>query len=151
MKATQSGPAKAGTAQADQPAADAADLALLSEVRGPVAVLTLNRPGRLNAIGREVLGQLAGAVARAAADDRVRALVIAGAGRAFSAGADLGEIEALPDARAFRGFVARMTEVYQMITDCPKPSVAPRASPRSASAGRPASPAAEASRSARPR
>jgi enoyl-CoA hydratase len=124
MKATQSGPAKTGIAQADQPAADAADLALLSEVRGPVAVLTLNRPGRLNAIGREVLGQLAGAVARAAADDRVRALVIAGAGRAFSAGADLGEIEALPDARAFRGFVARMTEVYQMITDCPKPSVA---------------------------
>jgi enoyl-CoA hydratase len=121
VKATQADPAKTGTAQPDQPAVD---LALLSEVRGPVAVLTLNRPGRLNAIGRDVLGLLAEAVARAAADDRVRALVIAGAGRAFSAGADIGEIEALPDARAFRGFVARMTDVYQMITDCPKPSVA---------------------------
>jgi len=101
-----------------------ADPALLTEMRGPIAVLTLNRPGRLNAIGRDVLGLLAGAVAETAADDRVRVLVIAGAGRAFSAGADLGEIEALPDPRAFRAFIARMTEVYQMIAECPKPSVA---------------------------
>ena len=98
--------------------------ALLSRTNGPVAVLTLNRPARLNAICSDVLGLLAAAVAAAAADDRVRALVIAGAGRAFCAGADLTEIEALPDARAFRGFIARMTEVYQLIADCPKPSVA---------------------------
>ncbi len=98
--------------------------ALLSRTNGPVTVLTLNRPARLNAIGSDVLGLLAAAVAAAAADDQVRALVIAGAGRAFCAGADLTEIEALPDARAFRGFIARMTEVYQLIADCPKPSVA---------------------------
>jgi enoyl-CoA hydratase len=101
-----------------------ADPALLSETRGQVAVLTLNRPDRLNAIGSEVLGLLAAAVAKAVADEGVRALVIAGAGRAFCAGADLSEIEVLPDARAFRGFIARMTEVYQLIADCPKPSVA---------------------------
>ena len=98
--------------------------ALLSQTRGAVVVLILNRPARLNAIGSGVLGLLAAAVAQAAADDRVRALVIAGAGRAFCAGADLTEIEALPDARAFRGFITRMTEVYQLIADCPKPSVA---------------------------
>ncbi len=98
--------------------------ALLTETCGQVALLTLNRPDRLNAIGRDVLGLLAAAVTEAAADERVRTLVIAGAGRAFCAGADLGEIEALPDARAFRGFIATMTEVYQLIADCPKPSVA---------------------------
>src|SRR5271165_1796017 len=98
--------------------------ALLGETCGQVALLTLNRPDRLNAIGRDVLGPLAAAVTETAADERVRALVIAGAGRAFCAGADLGEIEALPDARAFRGFIATMTEVYQLIADCPKPSVA---------------------------
>lgn len=97
---------------------------LLSQTCGQVAVLTLNRPGRLNAIGTGLLSLLAAAVAQAAADERVRALVIAGAGRAFCAGADLDEIEALPDARAFRGFIARMSEVYQLIADCPKPSVA---------------------------
>ena len=100
------------------------DPPLLTQTRGQVAVLTLNRPARLNAIGSEVLERLTAAVAAAAADDRVRALVIAGAGRAFCAGADLSEIEALPDGRAFRGFIARMTEVYQLISDCPKPSVA---------------------------
>jgi enoyl-CoA hydratase len=97
---------------------------LLTQTRGQVAVLTLNRPGRLNAIGRDVLGLLAAAVTEAAADEQVRALVIAGAGRAFCAGADLTEIEALPDALAFRGFIAAMAEVYQLIADCPKPSVA---------------------------
>ncbi len=97
---------------------------LLTQTHGQVAVLTLNRPGRLNAIGRDLLGLLAAAIAAATADERVRALVIAGAGRAFCAGADLTEIEALPDARAFRGFIATMTEVYQLISDCPKPSVA---------------------------
>ncbi len=100
------------------------DPELLKQTHGQVAVLTLNRPGRLNAIGRDVLALLANAVAEAAADERVRALVIAGAGRAFCAGANLDEIEALPDARAFRGFIATMTEVYQLIADCPKPSVA---------------------------
>lgn len=98
--------------------------ALLSQTNGAITVLTLNRPDRLNAIGSDVLGLLAATVAAAAADNRVRALVIAGAGRAFCAGADLSEIEALPDARAFRGFIARMTEVYQLISGCQKPSVA---------------------------
>lgn len=116
MQRTEAAPPQAGAAQADQ--------ALFSQARGAVAVLTLNRPDRLNAIGRDVLGLLAIAVAEAEADEQIRALVIAGAGRAFCAGADLGEIEALPDARAFRRFIARMTEVYQLISDCPKPSVA---------------------------
>ena len=98
--------------------------ALRSEVHGPVTVLTLNRPDRLNAIGRDMLAGLARAAAAAAADERVRALVIAGAGRAFCAGADLSEIEALAGPRAFRAFIAGMTGVYQVIADCPKPSVA---------------------------
>ena len=95
-----------------------------AEVRGPVAVLTLNRPPRMNAINRDLLAHLADAVSAARGDDGVRALVITGAGRAFSAGADLDEIGALRDARAFRAFITRMTEVYQLISDCPKPSVA---------------------------
>jgi len=70
-------------------------LALTTEVRGRVAVLTLNRPDRLNAIGTETLDLLGAAVQTLRADDRVRALVLAGAGRAFSAGADLGEIESV--------------------------------------------------------
>ena len=53
--------------------------------------LTLNRPDKLNAISRELRDALTAAVAEAADDDRVRVIAIAGAGRAFSSGADLGE------------------------------------------------------------
>jgi enoyl-CoA hydratase len=94
------------------------------EVRDQVAVFTLNRPDRLNAIGSETVGRLRDALAEAREDDRVRALVLAGAGRAFSAGADLNEIESFTTPGLFRAFVGRLTETYALLEDFPKPSVA---------------------------
>ena len=57
--------------------------------RDHVAILTLNRPERLNAINRDMMRELPEAVAALKADDDVRALVVTGAGRGFCAGADL--------------------------------------------------------------
>ena len=62
---------------------------VLSERRGAVALLTLNRPDKLNAINVPVIEALDAALDAAEADDAVRAIVVAGAGRAFSAGFDL--------------------------------------------------------------
>ena len=62
---------------------------LTLERRGAVAILTLNRPDRLNAINRDVMREVPAAVAALKADDEVRALVVTGAGRGFCAGADL--------------------------------------------------------------
>lgn len=59
------------------------------ERRGHVGVLTLNRPDRLNAINRAMMGEVASAVATVKADDEFRALVVTGAGKGFCAGADL--------------------------------------------------------------
>ena len=59
------------------------------ERRDHVAILTLNRPDRLNAINRAMMGELPAAVAQLKADDEVRALVVTGAGKGFCAGADL--------------------------------------------------------------
>ena len=56
---------------------------------GPVARLTLNRPEKLNALNEEVRGALAEALGDLEERPDVRVLVLAGAGRAFSAGADL--------------------------------------------------------------
>ena len=53
--------------------------------------LVLNRPAKLNALGTELRDALSEAVADAAADDRVRVIAIAGAGRAFCSGYDLSE------------------------------------------------------------
>lgn len=62
---------------------------VVTEQRGPVALLTLNRPAALNSFDTALRTQLAAALQRVAADAELRAVVLTGAGRAFSAGADL--------------------------------------------------------------
>jgi 2-(1,2-epoxy-1,2-dihydrophenyl)acetyl-CoA isomerase len=63
--------------------------AILYETRGPVAIITLNRPERLNAIGAAVREEVHAAVEAAHHDDAVRAAIITGAGKGFCSGADL--------------------------------------------------------------
>lgn len=59
--------------------------------RGVVRVISMNRPDKLNALNTELLIGLRDALAAADQHDSVRALVLTGEGRGFSAGADLGE------------------------------------------------------------
>jgi len=66
-----------------------ADEKILYAVAGGVATITLNRPDARNALLPEMGDQLAALVDRAETDDAVRIVVLTGAGRAFSAGADL--------------------------------------------------------------
>lgn len=68
---------------------------VLREDAGPVAVLTLNRPDKLNALSPELFVELRAHVdAIAAAGEAVRCVVIRGAGRSFSAGADIEALRA---------------------------------------------------------
>ncbi len=62
------------------------------ETRGPVALLTLNRPKALNPLDTATLDSLEAAFRRIAADPDVGALVLTGEGRAFAAGADIAEM-----------------------------------------------------------
>jgi enoyl-CoA hydratase len=64
---------------------------ILWEQQGGVGIITLNRPAALNALNRAHLIELNHAVQRAQFDPGVRSLVITGAGRGFSAGADVKE------------------------------------------------------------
>ncbi len=59
------------------------------ERQGPVAVITLNRPERMNAWNAAMAAELSAALQAANDDDAVRAVVVTGRGRAFCAGADL--------------------------------------------------------------
>ncbi|MCV7102828.1 enoyl-CoA hydratase/isomerase family protein [Mycobacterium palustre] len=67
-----------------QPAAD-----VLIERDGPVGVVTINRPARLNAVNPETGDTLRSAFLELEADSRIRAAVLTGAGRGFCAGADI--------------------------------------------------------------
>lgn len=73
------------------------------EKKGAVVILTLNRPDALNALNRELLEALAGSIACVAQDEEAGALVMTGEGRAFAAGADIGQMRALSarEAEAF--------------------------------------------------
>ena len=64
---------------------------VLTERSGRVAVITLNRPERLNTISGRMLHQLSQALIEADRDPAVRAVVLTGAGRGFCAGLDLGD------------------------------------------------------------
>ncbi|WP_369031416.1 enoyl-CoA hydratase/isomerase family protein [Streptomyces adonidis] len=94
------------------------------EIRDRLAVLTLDRPRQLNAIGSETVERLEQALDAVRDNDDVRALVVTGAGRAFSAGADLGEIESFTSPGQFRAFVGRLTDAFALLDEYPKPSVA---------------------------
>jgi enoyl-CoA hydratase len=85
--------------------------------------LVLNRPAKLNAISQELREALSRAVADASADDRVRVVVIEGAGRAFCAGYDLAEA-APADAWAWREVLAEDVAATLAIWRCPKPVIA---------------------------
>lgn len=69
---------------------------VLYEMRGAVALVTLNRPQSLNSFTRAMHRELWSALDRIEADRGVRALVITGAGRGFCAGADLAEFDFEP-------------------------------------------------------
>jgi len=101
---------------------EAAPVVLAEETSWGVR-LVLNRPTKLNAISGELRDALVEAIADATADDRVRVIAIAGAGRAFCAGYDLSEA-APPTAWAWRDVLARDVEATLAVWSCPKPVIA---------------------------
>ncbi len=62
---------------------------LLCEKDGPVVTITLNRPDALNALNPQIEGELHTALDEADQDGEVRAIILTGSGRAFSAGYDI--------------------------------------------------------------
>jgi enoyl-CoA hydratase/carnithine racemase len=71
---------------------------ILYRVENGVAVVTLNRPERLNAWRAEMERDVRAAMRAAADDDAVRVIVLTGAGRGFCAGADMGLLQTTVDA-----------------------------------------------------
>ncbi|MEL7297606.1 MAG: enoyl-CoA hydratase/isomerase family protein [Pseudomonadota bacterium] len=99
---------------------------LLTHNADGVTTITLNRPDALNALTPEMLGALADALAAAAADEQVRAVVLTGSGRAFSAGVDLKSLNGAPIVDGMVGDVLDVPAqaAIQSIESMPKPVIA---------------------------
>jgi enoyl-CoA hydratase/carnithine racemase len=89
-----------------------------------VATLTLNRPDQFNSLSEELIEALRRELERVAADDSVRVVVLAGAGRAFCAGHDLKEMRANPKQSYYEELFARCGRMMQTVVALPKPVIA---------------------------
>lgn len=97
---------------------------VLVERDGSLAVVTLNRPARMNAVDDALRGELIAALGRLNADASVRAVVLTGAGgRAFCAGQDLDEAAAVTWQQIVP-WLNRQRAMYQAVRDLDKPCVA---------------------------
>lgn len=98
---------------------------LLVEAHGPVRLVTLNRPDALNAADPALHGALARVWRELDADEDVRAIVLTGAGKAFSAGGDLHLLDRMVGDLALRGeIMAEGMEIVRAMTSVRVPIVA---------------------------
>lgn len=89
-----------------------------------VALLTVNRPDKRNALSRELIGELRDAIERVSTDRAIRALIVTGAGdKAFIAGADITELTSIPPFE-LRELAIRGQQAFRRLEQCGKPSVA---------------------------
>ncbi|HSS11976.1 MAG TPA: enoyl-CoA hydratase-related protein [Acidimicrobiales bacterium] len=99
-----------------------------ADVADGIAVVTLDRPDRLNAFDLEMVQNLLSKLETLAADDSVRVVVLTGAGRGFCAGGDLSQVATgrsveVPLAAQVER-VRGLARVAELLRDMPKPSIA---------------------------
>lgn len=98
---------------------------LLIEHDGPVAVVTMNRPDKLNAFSDEMHIAMQEVWHHLALDRSVRAIVLTGAGRAFSAGGDIpGFIKSYESPIHRRESMRGAQRLLNAMLECPKPMIA---------------------------
>lgn len=97
---------------------------VLFKKQGPVAIVTLNRPERLNAISGPMLDEMHAALLKAQLDEDIKTIVLCGAGRAFCAGDDLKEFtEQTASAADASNYVDKIQQVTRDIMFGGKPVI----------------------------
>lgn len=99
---------------------------ILCEKRDQIAVVTLNQPKTMNALGAETIGELLELFSQLGQDDTVLGIILTGAGRAFCAGADLTGGSGAKGNPHFktREFILRAQELMNRIEAFPRPVIA---------------------------
>ena len=99
-------------------------LVLRSDRADGLTTLTLNRPGQFNSLSKEMLTAIKTELDAIAADESVRVVVIAGAGKAFCAGHDLKEMRATHDKGFMQALFRQCGELMLTLTRMPQPVIA---------------------------
>lgn len=95
---------------------------ILMEKKGPVGIITLNRPQALNALCAGLIEDLGQALDHLEADDSIHALILTGSEKAFAAGADIKEMQNKTYVSAYReDFI---TQGWERVSACRKPIIA---------------------------
>ncbi len=97
---------------------------ILSEVRGRVGLITMNRPDKLNAMSPEMDCDIRSQIAEWNADDSIGAIVWTGAGRGFCAGADIGRFEARRDGQPTDEMIPTPQDSWHEMIKASKPVIA---------------------------
>lgn len=97
---------------------------VLRSDQGPVTTLTLNRPRQFNALSSAMLAALQGELNKIAADESVRVVVLAAAGKAFCAGHDLKEMRSHPDKPFQSALFEQCSQMMLTINRMPQPVIA---------------------------
>jgi enoyl-CoA hydratase/carnithine racemase len=98
---------------------------ILTENRGPVRHLVMNRPEKRNAMNDELIAGLADALSSAAHDPSVLCVVLRGEGTMFSSGMDFSSLGALAsEPRRLREFRARVLAAWNLCEEMTKPTIA---------------------------
>lgn len=95
---------------------------IIAETRGPVGLITLNRPKALNALCSPLIQELGAALDAFEADDGIGAVVITGSEKAFAAGADIKEMQPRDYMDVYLGDF--ITKGWQRVSTCRKPIIA---------------------------
>ena len=97
---------------------------IMFEVKDGIAILTVNRPKKMNALNFQTMDEIQAAVGEVHADDSIRALIVTGAGdKAFVAGADISEFTELGLKQSY-DFIRRGAKIFRDIEALNVPTIA---------------------------
>jgi enoyl-CoA hydratase len=102
---------------------DATDMIRLEREADGIAMITVNRPAKLNALNAETVRSLDGALREARADDAIRVIILTGSGeKAFVAGADIAELSRMGPIDGV-GVSRAGQDTFRMMESMPKPVI----------------------------
>lgn len=98
---------------------------ILVDIENKIAIITINRPNKLNALNKETIEELGTAFANLEEDEHVRVIIITGSGeKAFVAGADISEFADFDESEGRRLAGKGQSELFDVIENCSTPVIA---------------------------